>query len=91
MHKRLCNFLQSQNLFHPLRFGFRPKHSTNLACVYLKNHITHYFELNQSALGIFIDLSKAFDTVKYKILLNKLQQVGIRGQANKWFESYLKD
>jgi len=59
--------------------------------MHLKNCITHFFGFIQSALGIFIDFGKAFDTVQRKILLNKLQQVGIRGQENKWFESYLKD
>ena len=47
------------------------------------------FEKNQFTLGIFIDLSKAFDTVDHKILISKLKNYGVRGNNLKWFESYL--
>jgi len=48
-------------------------------------------EKNQFSIGLFIDLSKAFDTLNQKILLYKLEYYGIRGVPLKWFESYLSN
>ena len=49
------------------------------------------FERNQFTLGIFIDLSKAFDTVYHKILISKWKNYGVTVNTLKWFESYLNN
>ena len=88
-HSRMCNFFEKNNFFYPYQFGFREKHSIELAATYLVSKITHAIECNELTMGIFIDLSKAFDTINHDILLSKLYHYGIRGNAHEWFQSYL--
>ena len=53
--------------------------------------VEHTLDKNEIALGVFCELSKAFDTLNHKILLMKLKHYGIKGVAWKWFESYLEN
>ena len=79
------------NFFYDFQFGFRKKHSTELALIALNHIITSSFDNNQIILGIFLGFSKAFDTVNFKILLDKLYFYGIRGTPLMWIENYLKN
>ena len=83
-------FVCYQILFET-QYGFRKGRNTTHATLDFIKTIEDAIELNQYAIGVFCDLSKAFDTLNHKILLEKLDHYGIRGTANKWFESYLKD
>ena len=53
-------------------------------------NIQTHLDKNELTVGIFIDLSKAFDNVDHDIVFTKLDHYGIRGLANDWFHSYLK-
>ena len=51
----------------------------------------YYTVTNEFTLGVFVDWSKAFDTVDHKTLLKKIERYGIAGNNLRWFENYLKD
>ena len=76
MYKRLSNFLDINNLIYSLKFGFRPKYSTNHALINLTESIRESLDEGSFGCGIFIELQKAFDTVDHKILLHKLEYYG---------------
>ena len=71
------------------QFGFRKNHSTSHAINYSINHINNSLKNKELVLGIFIDLSKAFDTIDHQILLLKLETYGIRANAHSLITSYL--
>ena len=91
LYNRLINYIEKFNLFYKYQFGFRTNHSTEHALIEIVDQIRLSIDQKQLTCGIFIDLSKAFDTVNHKILLNKLDHYGIRGNALKLFTSYLSE
>ena len=89
IHERLYTFLQVNNVLTDAQFGFRKKISTALAVSNLCTYIQNELEKNNFCIGLFMDLSKAFDTIDHHILLKKLNSCGVRGLALSWFEDYL--
>ena len=69
MHKRVYEFVEDKNILYELQFGFRMFHSTQHALIDITEDIRSAIDGNMFALGVFIDLQKAFDTVDHEILL----------------------
>ena len=88
---RLSNFLTHFNVLSNDQYGFRKDCSTGLAVLDLYDKIIRYVDVNKHAICVFMDLSKAFDTIPHDILLAKLRFYGVRGLPHKWFCSYLAD
>ena len=91
MYNRLITFLEKNQVLFNGQFGFRSNHSTLHAILLIADKIQKAIERNQYSCGIFLDLSKAFDTVNHTILIKKLEYYGIRGIAKDWFCSYLSN
>lgn len=89
VYNRLTEYFSEHNLLYIHQYGFREKHSTAMALVQLMDKFSKALDNNEFTIGIFIDLSKAFDTVDHDILLTKLQLYGIKGVELQWFVSYL--
>ena len=71
----LYKYLTIEKKLYPKQFGFQRSHSTKHAVVKLANQMYESFERNQYTLGVFIDLSKIFDSVNHPVLIKKLQMV----------------
>ena len=92
MYNRLYKYLNENNILHEKQFGFQSEYSINDAIVQSVDKIFDSFEKGQFiTLEVFIDLSKAFDTVGYSILLKKLKLYGTTEKNLAWFESYLSN
>lgn len=89
MYKRVYTFLTENNILYPYQFCFRKNHSTSLALIDVIDNIYSCLDNNETVVGIYVDLQKAFDTVDHNILLYKLYNCGVRGIAHKWFVNYL--
>jgi len=91
MHKQVVEHFIKLNLFYKNQYGFRHNHSTELSALEVTNTILMSMDKKEVPLAVFMDLSKAFDTIDHSILLDKLYYYGIRNNAYKLFESYLNN
>ena len=78
-------YLTDNNILYKRQFGFQIGHSMEYAIIQLGDQISNNFEKDQYTLVVFIDRSKALDTVDHKILIAKLENYGIKGNSLLWF------
>ena len=86
-HCQLSNYLEKHYLLKSSQFGFRPRRSTELACNLLVDDIRKNIDNGLLTGVIYLDLSKAFDTVSHSYLLSKLPSYGINGNEFTWFKN----
>lgn len=88
---RFIKYLNKFQVIRPCQYGFLPSSSTEKAIYNSITDILSALDSNKKVSCLYFDLTRAFDTVDYRLLLDKLNSYGIRGIANKLIESYLSN
>jgi len=89
MHNRLLLFLKRHNILTCEQHGFMESKSTETASHLFIQRVQEALNRHLHVVGIFLDLSKAYNVINHNRLLDKLDYYRIRGSVNKWFQSYL--
>lgn len=91
LYNRLINFFEHNNLLSPNQHGFRSQRSTETASFHFSEFIHSQLDKNRTVVGLFFDLSRAFDTIDISFVENKLYNLGVRGNVLSWLISFLSD
>jgi len=91
MHSRVTIFLNKHNIVTEVQNGFREQKSTTTAIQSFIERIQEALDNGLQAIGIFFDLTKAYDILNHRVLLNTLYSYQVRGNINSWCKSYLID
>ena len=88
-YNRLIEYINENKLLYKYQFGFQKGESTYMAVLTLVDKISEALNNGNYVIGVFLDFSKAFDTIDHDILLKKLEKYDIQGAALDWFTNYL--
>ena len=91
MYNRLIEFINENGFLYKYQFSFQKGKPTSMALVTLIDKITEALDKGECIIGVFLDFSKAFDTVDYGILLHKLELYGLQDISIKWFKDHLSN
>lgn len=89
VHNRLIKFLEKHKILCEGQYGFRKNRCTTDAILDLTGNIIDGFNKKMLTIALFLDMSKAFDSIKHETLLKKMELYGIRGTALSWIRNYL--
>ena len=91
VYTRTYKFLCDTEQLYQSQYGFRSGYSCENAICELVGTIAKHKEQKETSIGVFVDLSKAFDTLNHSMLLSKIEKYGIRGLTLEWYRSYLNN
>ena len=91
MNKNLMEYFESFEILHPNQGGFRKNHSTIETVTTLVNFIAEAKNKKEYSIAVFLDLSKAFDSVNHSFLIKKLSNMGVKGNLFRWLKNYLEN
>ena len=91
VHTQMSAYLDHLSLLYKHQYGFRRGRSTAQAVGQLNNFVIDAMDGQKVTGMLFLDISKAFDSINHKILLGKLEHIGLSSRSLRWFKSYLAD